>query len=118
MSRKIGFLSPQGIFYMCKPWEHEKMASKICMENHNISYMGSRAEDFLLEQGYLIIKEDSAFLGYWNSTKTNYCLSDSQMEWIEENLFDISYGARKDIDNILLNEGKHQKWVERFLNVQ
>ena len=59
----LGYLSPDGKFYTCNYWEHMSLAVRICHEITGTEfYSGFKAEQYLLDIGYLVIR--SRNIGY------------------------------------------------------
>lgn len=61
-----GFLAGDGTFTFCECWQHVASAQKLVQETYGEYLTGIRAENFLMEQGYVVY--------YANSVQHRFCI--------------------------------------------
>ena len=60
-----GFLAGDGTFTFCECWQHVASAQKLVQETYGEYLTGIRAENFLMEKGYVVY--------YANSVQHRFC---------------------------------------------
>ena len=61
-----GFLAGDGTFTFCECWQHVASAQKLVQETYGEYLTGIRAENFLMEKGYVVY--------YANSVQHRFCI--------------------------------------------
>ena len=124
-----GFLSPDGIYYYCEPFDHMNKAKEICKELYNLDLISSLdAENYLLNNSFVAFYSRSVgFLAFGNlgthskeTKKVIRLLSDKQIEFLEEALkycyIEEKYNMIKDIlneDYYLKNDNYYKQLYEQ-----
>lgn len=74
----IGFLGVDGVSYPCKPFKHIDAASEIVLNKYNMRVNGAKAEQLLLDLGWLEFRTDEVIFNATNSEGDNNFLTPSQ----------------------------------------
>lgn len=87
----LGFLSPSGMFYECKYFEHLSLADMLLDELYKDQ--SNNPVDKLCKYGWVVIQ--SSFIGFAGDDAYHTPqLTREQRKWLEENKNDMSYDQR------------------------
>lgn len=100
-----GFLSPSGELRECASYDHLSTALDICEELGRHCYNGLAAEDYLLDQGWIVIRARDVYgrIGYprLDDGQTIVHLTDVQRAWLVEHYIDFPTDKQRSVDRML-----------------
>lgn len=95
----IGWLSPQGDYFVCTSYGHRHLAGQLCRKLYKISSLNP---DYELEQkGWLRLVEGNNEDGSDAHIFYNKHITAIQYNWLAEKYDSLFKGQQKDIDEIL-----------------
>lgn len=84
----IGFLGVNGRSHLCKPFNHLECAAEIVLHQYNMKVDGAKAEQLLLDLGWIEFRLDDVVYNPTTSSGDNNFLTPDQKitlyEWISE----------------------------------
>lgn len=95
-----GFLAGDGTFTFCECWQHVASAQKLVQETYGEYLTGIRAENFLMEQGYVVYYANSRMM----------LLTAEQKDFIVANLSNaLTVEQRKSMEALLRQDEECQE---------
>ena len=106
----IGFLSPNGEFYNCEPWCHLDTAAVICSQFYGkIFPFRDEAENYLLQKGYLELRQKDSFMSMFDEKGESIFLSKKQIKFLTDNVQKLSVKQKADLSELLLEQDIRRK---------
>lgn len=97
-----GYLSPEGILEECESYGHTDKAKEICESLGQCHFTGIRAEEYLLDRGYVVVRTRDVYakLGYVHGDSFQH-LTDKQRKWLEDNYNSFMREKQKAVDELM-----------------
>lgn len=78
-----GFMSPEGKFHYCPYWGHMDEAKRIAKEDFGLDANGLDAEQFLIDNGYIVMYSRSVAFQQFLEDKKTRLLTDAQLQYMK-----------------------------------
>lgn len=97
----IGFLAPTGKLYSCFSYGHMDLARNMCKKLYDKEYMSVEAEDYLLKQGFIVIRGRDAYKTTFDDGGNIIAITKQQLDFFEEHLCEFNNMQASDITKMI-----------------